>query len=200
MTGLAFVVLCLLPAYAEAPRWLFPAPRTADVKQQRRGPCGVNVNGKIEDSNLSVTEMYPGPLTVTFNEPVNNKGSVFRIALSKEGEDDYEDCVLLDWIPHNDNGDREQDTRYQLTVNIPDVKCDNCALQLVNIVLADDQDSCNYNYQATENKANNQCYHNYFSCANIKIMGKTERNKYTCPQQQSNWPWKSGTDGRKRNV
>lgn len=38
---------------------------------------------------------------MVFEESIAHKGAPFRISLSKEGEDEYESCILLNHIPHN---------------------------------------------------------------------------------------------------
>lgn len=119
---------------------------------------------------------------------MNNKGSQFRIALSRNGEDDFEECILVNNIPHNDASnpiyDEEKQeftfTEYSLTVNIPDVNCDDCTLQLVNVV-PDGNNACTYDPKETENGLNGRCSTNYHSCANVKISGGNyARDKYTC--------------------
>lgn len=179
---LRFLWTLLALAAAEAPRWVFPTPRTVKIDRGRRmGPCGDG------DRSGHTTEISPGPLTVMWEEPVNNKGSQFRIALSRDGEDQFEECILVNNIPHNDASnpiyDEEKEeftfTEYSLTVMIPDVNCDDCTLQLVNIVPGDDE--CTYDPKETENGLNGRCSTNYHSCANVKISGgKYARDKYTC--------------------
>jgi len=145
------------------------------------GPCGDG------DRSGHVSEISPGPLTLHWEEPVNNKGSNFRIALSRNGVDDFEECILVNNIPHNDASNPTWDeeteeftyTEYSLTVDIPDVNCDDCTLQLVNIVPGDDD--CTYDPAETENGLNGRCSTNYHSCANVRISGGTyDRDLYTC--------------------
>jgi len=132
-----------------------------------------------------------------WEEPVNNKGSQFRIALSRNGADSFEECILVNNIPHNDASnptyDEEKEeftfTEYSLTVNIPDVNCDDCTLQLVNIVPGDD--SCTYDPKDTENGQNGRCATNYHSCANVKISGGNyARDKFTC--EAADWAFTNG--------
>jgi len=184
----AFIAL----AAAEAPRWVYPTPRTVKIDRGRRmGPCGDG------DRSGHTTEISPGPLTVQWEEPVNNKGSQFRISLSRNGSDEFEECILVNNIPHNDASnpiwDEEKQeftfTEYSLTVDIPDVTCDDCTLQLVNIVPGDD--SCTYDPAETENGLNGRCSTNYHSCANVKISGGSYmRDKYTC--ETADWVFTDG--------
>lgn len=174
-----------------SPRWLYPEPRTVKINTgRRRGPCG---DGDRSEGPEPI-ELKPGPLTLTWEEPVNNKGSLFRIALSRDGEDSFEQCILVNNIPHNDAGnpvyeDDKTYTEYSLTVDIPDVKCDDCALQLVNIVPG--KDACNYDPNDTENDLAGRCSTNYHSCANVKIVGgKYDRNDFTC--KTADWAFSNG--------
>jgi len=179
-------------AAAEAPRFVHPTPRTVKIDRGRRmGPCGDG------DRSGHVTEISPGPLTVSWEEPVNNKGSQFRIALSRNGSDEFEECILVNNIPHNDASnpvwDEEKQeftfTEYSLTVEIPDVNCDDCALQLVNIVTGDD--ACTYDPAETENGLNGRCSTNYHSCSNVKISGgQYARDKFTC--EAADWSFSKG--------
>lgn len=162
----------------ESPRWVFPQARTQEiVRGRRRGPCGDG------DRTGPKTVIAPGPLTLKWEEPVNNKGSQFRIALSKNGVDEFEECILVNNIPHNDNANPRYDeddsfTEYSLTVDIPDVDCSDCTLQLVNIV---PDGPCNYDPDETENELDSRCSMNYHSCANVEITGTGyERDSYVC--------------------
>lgn len=78
---------------------------------------------------------------MVFEESIAHKGAPFRIALSTEGSDDeYSSCILLNHIPHNDRnaptyGDESTWTKTYITIEIPDVKCDKCALQVCFLFL-----------------------------------------------------------------
>eukprot|EP01089_Gocevia_fonbrunei_P010425 TRINITY_DN2316_c0_g1_i1.p1 TRINITY_DN2316_c0_g1~~TRINITY_DN2316_c0_g1_i1.p1 ORF type:complete len:240 (+),score=40.99 TRINITY_DN2316_c0_g1_i1:255-974(+) len=133
-----------------------------------------------------------------------HKGSPFRIALTVQGSDyNYEQHILLDHIPHNDNPaksivftDPSTYGQYQINVEIPDIKCEKCALQLL-MVMTDKitpNTSCTYEPNCTTCTTPGTCFSNYHSCANIVIDGSTPIDKwnytYTPPAQ---WPFTQPT-------
>jgi hypothetical protein len=103
---------------------------------QKNGPCG-STNDQRTDR---VTVFEPGQtITVEWEETIKHP-SHFRIAFSASGTDDFEDptdfddyytndAVLLDEIP-----DREEGGFYQAQVTLPDLECDDCTLQLMQIM------------------------------------------------------------------
>jgi hypothetical protein len=136
---------------------------------------------------------------VVFEESIAHKGSPFRIALSREGEDEYESCILLDHIPHNDAnspvfGVESTYTKTYVTITIPDVQCTRCSLQLVNPMtdkLAG-AGMANCTYDATCTNCPDKpgtCFSVYHSCANVRINGRTPRAQFTCPSQPATWPY-----------
>jgi hypothetical protein len=136
-----------------------------------------------------VTELSPGPNTLVFEETIAHTGSPFRIALSRPGEDSYEDCILLNHIPHNDDAVRGVSEYYAITVDIPDIDCESCALQIIQIMtdkidnnLGTDADSCTYNPDDPLSWSNDQCGSNYHSCANVQITGSQEFSSDLCTQ------------------
>jgi len=137
--------------------------------------------------------------TVVFEESIAHIGAPFRIALSQEGDDEYEACVLLDHIPHNDNnkpvyGDESTYTKTFVTIMIPDVYCERCSLQLINPMTdklpSAGMTNCTYDPTCTNcPEEPGTCFSVYHSCANVRILGSVPRSEFTCPPQPADWPY-----------
>lgn len=186
-------LVCLLASLTNAHiRWQCPTPRSQQsaIKQ---GPCGVfPANNDILSTQFSKVEIQPGPLTVTFEETIPHIGSPVRIALSQEGVDDYEDCVLLNHVPHFD--DARSNTVYTITIDIPDVQCENCALQVIQVMTdkIDAGTNCTYDVELSASFGTpGNCFSNYHSCSNVRINGSIPRDQYTC-SEPSDWPFIEG--------
>jgi hypothetical protein len=103
----------------------------------KTGPCGVAGGERSEN----VTYFEPGEtIEVRWNEYVDHPGH-YRIAFDPDGDDDFvdpptmedlysNDAVLLDGIP--DHG--REDPYYSATVTLPDITCDNCTLQVIQVM------------------------------------------------------------------
>lgn len=101
----------------------------------KTGPCGVS--GGERTANVSYFE--PGAtIEVRWDEYVQHPGH-YRIAFDPDGVDDFidpatmtelysNDAVLLDGI--EDSRERQ----YAVTVTLPDVSCDNCTLQVIQVM------------------------------------------------------------------
>lgn len=110
----------------------------------KQGPCGMTDGPRSEN----VTTFEAGQtITVKWNEYINHPGH-FRISFDADGDDDFVDpaclsncdnanmeietysnaAVLLDDIADKDGGD------YTAEVTLPDVECDNCTLQVIQIM------------------------------------------------------------------
>ncbi len=110
-----------------------PQPRT---ESQKSGPCGA---GAADLRGPTVATFQAGEtITVTWNEFVEHPGH-FRIALDEDGQDGFFDPmsfddvsggpgVLMDGIAHEDDGE------YSLQVQLPNVACDNCVLQVIQMM------------------------------------------------------------------
>jgi Lytic polysaccharide mono-oxygenase, cellulose-degrading len=127
---------------------LGPAPASAHIQigtplqrdsEQKIGPCG----GSNGVRGQNVCSYRPGAtIQVTWDETIEHPGH-FRISFDQDGEDDfvnpagYEDfdtgpSVLLDNIP-----DRQVfggDSSYSQQITLPNVECDNCTLQLIQVM------------------------------------------------------------------
>lgn len=116
-----------------------------------------------------MTTLSPGWVTFTWEESITHAGSPFRIAILDETETAR--VVLLDHIPHNDKSapDRNDESTYvpyKISVNIPDVQCDKCSLQLL-YVMTDKTVKC----------GTPVCYYNPDDAA---CKGSTDPNAATC--------------------
>ncbi len=106
---------------------------------QKQGPCGNS--GSARSGN--VCAYRPGTtITVTWDETVEHPGH-FRISFDEDGDDDFVvptgyddigpyDGVLVDNIADRDV--RSGDPGYSQEVQLPDVECDNCTLQLIQVM------------------------------------------------------------------
>lgn len=126
-----------------------PAVRTVD---QKSGPCGAT--GSVRGSN--VTEFQPGEtITLEWDETVDHPGH-YRIAFDDDGNDfqnpnnpgDAFAGTLVEPIVDKTGG------HYTQQVTLPTTPCDNCTLQLVQVMTT----SVPYNSF-------------YFQCADIRIAG-----------------------------
>ncbi len=112
---------------------MYPPPRTTSLKT---GPCGAADSTR----GATVTTLLPGQtITVTWDEFVDHPGH-FRIAFDDDGQDIFRDPssfedvsgepgVLLDGI-----ADRSGGGIYSQEVTLPDIECDNCTLQVIQVM------------------------------------------------------------------
>ncbi len=103
----------------------------------KTGPCGISGG---ERTGI-VTYYQPGEtIQVSWDEYVDHPGH-YRIAFDEDGDDDFVDpatmmelysneTVLLDGIEDKGPGDRD----YVATVTLPDVTCENCTLQVIQVM------------------------------------------------------------------
>ncbi len=107
-----------------------PSSRTASQKQ---GPCGA------EGSTRGTPVTYkPGEtITVRWDETVDHVGH-YRLAFDMDGQDDFPlpvnpddsfPSILVDQIP-----DRAGGGEYSQEITFPNMECDNCTLQLIQIM------------------------------------------------------------------
>jgi hypothetical protein len=127
----------LLPAEARAHLGLdVPASRYGP-DTLKTGPCGV-AGG---ERTANVTYYVPGEtIEVRWDEYVDHPGH-YRIAFDDDGDDDFvdpattmelysNDTVLLDGITDKGQGERD----YVATVTLPELSCDNCTLQVIQVM------------------------------------------------------------------
>ena len=141
---LGAVVLALAaPATAHLALEYPPSRYGEDVLKE--GPCGIAGGAR----STNVTELESGSeVTVVWNEYVNHPGH-FRISFDADGDDDFADpvclsgcasrspeiglyvnaSVLLDGIADTPDGGESR-----VTVTLPDVECDRCTLQVIQVM------------------------------------------------------------------
>lgn len=102
---------------------------------------------------------------IEVTETVNHGGAPMRVAISMGNDDGFNDHVLLSHIPHPD-GLGSTPYKIRFTVDIPNVKCDQCSLQVLSIMTDKIGTCCEY-----PSTAGYSCPSVYHTCANIKING-----------------------------
>jgi len=176
-------------------RFVCPPPQDGNTGI-KTGPCGAQSGDFTSGAS---TTLQVGWNTIVLEESISHNGAPFRIALSREGVDTYEDGILLDHIPHNDEstpnyGNPATWTPIVISVYIPNVLCRNCKLGSVNPMTDKlpqyDLDECVYNPNCTTcTDPLGTCWSTYHSCARVTINGTTPRDQYTFSQPQS-WPYR----------
>ncbi len=131
-----FVIVISLPVEARAHLDMTSPVSRYGPDTLKTGPCGVA--GGERSANINYFE--PGQIIdVEWNEYVNHP-SHYRIAFDEDGDDDFvdpatmqeydsNDAVLLDAIE-----DDSPTSLYRVSVTLPDVECDNCTLQLIQVM------------------------------------------------------------------
>ncbi len=110
----------------------------------KTGPCG-----GVARTNSSVTLTAGSTITLTWEEVVQHPGSYeFSISLAND-----QNFVRLKVVPDTQDNGNDLPHQYSTTLDIPNVVCDACTLQMIQVM--------------TENPNNPR---NYYSCADIKIV------------------------------
>jgi hypothetical protein len=140
----------------------YPSPTGFDNGMNiKTGPCGRANDSRTTDESR-VTEFEAGEtITVQFNETIDHPG-FFRISFDDDGQDAFDPPPLSrDDVPANpmlpilkDDIADKNGGMYEVDVTLPDVECDNCTLQLIQVMV--DADS----WPVSEI---------YFTCADIKL-------------------------------
>lgn len=149
-----------------------PTPRTGPEctarSPQKVGPCGIN------ERSGHVTRFRPGEtIEVRLNETIDHP-SHYRIAFDPDGEDfpdpvSIEDrigdhpSVLLDGI--TDAGDARQSVQ----VTLPDVECDECTLQLIQVMY--DKQGNGFGGRDSQEMDADDNDDIYYSCADL-VLGR----------------------------
>lgn len=109
---------------------------TADIKE---GPCGITGS---ERGDVVHTFEAGETITLEWNEYIPHPG-YYRIAFDDDGHDDFVDPASYDDLFTNDtvlednlfpHGRRDAEPFYTHTLTLPDAPCDNCTLQLVQMM------------------------------------------------------------------
>lgn len=137
--ALATFIVVALPLDAAHAHVCMDAPisrvgdRCTAASPQKVGPCGVNGRG------ANVTTVRPGEtITLMLNETIdhpshyrvafNPNGDSFEDPTSKDDKDGKHPFVLLDGILD------EAAARQSIEVTLPDITCDRCTLQLIQVM------------------------------------------------------------------
>lgn len=130
----AFALLTALLAWAPAMahiQLLQPAQR---ISAQKTGPCGSGDSERGQPTTFQAGET----ITVVWEETIDHP-SHYRISFDPDGHDAFEDpptmmdfysndAVLLDEIEDEENAVQE------VEITLPDITCDTCTLQLVQVM------------------------------------------------------------------
>lgn len=129
----------LLPAVGALAHISLDLPADRDCPDEKNAPCGSGCDAR----SGNVTAFEPGAtITVSWTETIDHE-SHYRISFDDDGNDDFQDPtgyddiqanptlpVLLDGIEDRD-GTRNT---YSVQVTLPDIECDNCTLQLIQVM------------------------------------------------------------------
>ena len=109
-------------------------------------PCGVGASNRLcddpndrsdPDRSVYVTSYAPGEtVTLTWRETIGHAGR-WRVAFDPDGADmdDFNANILLDIPdPSGSAGNTGNGDLWEVEVTLPDTPCDNCTLQLVQIM------------------------------------------------------------------
>ena len=125
------------------------------------GPCGA----AVDERGTAINVFQPGEtITVSWHETINHP-STYRISFDADGTDDFadpatpddfytNDAVLIDEIPDTASGE------YSVQVTLPPVACENCTLQLIQLMLDKPP------YEPGTNDL-------YYQCADSALRGET---------------------------
>jgi hypothetical protein len=142
--GLAAALAAPAPAAAHT-LLTTPTPRS-DSDGIKSGPCGV----ARTDSPMVVAG--GATLDVQWLETIEHPG-YYRLALSRGGDEGFDDNVLADRI--EDGVCSDTPCSYGTSITLPDINCPDCTLQLIQF-MGNNPDGP---------------YSPYFSCADLVITG-----------------------------
>lgn len=204
-------------------RWKCPLPRDAlddegnhikfDNTGNKYAACGPKSGAW---GFGTVTKLQPGWTTLTWEESISHHGSPFRLAILDETETAR--ILLLDHIPHDDSSSPDYNieatySQYQMSVQIPNVKCTKCSIQFLYLMTDKttkcDIPMCYYNPSDAACKGStdpyaetcagapndnvcvqeNECFSNYHSCTDVIIEGKLPIGHFSMDSQPADWPY-----------
>lgn len=119
----------------------------------KTGPCG----GVAQFPDNQRTVLTAGAdILVEWEETIEHPGW-YRLAYSTDGETGYDTHVILDNILDQTGSVSRADPltwhRYSKTITVPDIACEKCSIQLIQVM--------------NENPA---LPRNYYSCADVRIV------------------------------
>jgi len=103
----------------------------------KSGPCGAPGGGR--SANINYFE--PGQtIDVEWDEYIDHP-SHYRIAFDQDGDDDFVDPATMQELYSNDSvlldgieDEAPSDPLYRASVTLPEVECDSCTLQLIQVM------------------------------------------------------------------
>lgn len=128
-----------------------PKPRN-DSSGLKTGPCGGVA--ATTDPSKRTTLVAGSQLELYFQETIDHPG-YYRIAFSPANDQGFDDNVLIEMandIQGAPTPSFNSPRQYQETITVPDTLCENCTLQLIQVM-------------TDRNPASN-----YYSCADIRIV------------------------------
>lgn len=149
--GLALLGLVLLASPASAHISLLEPTARYDGSLpmgSKACPCGVGDSNRLcdipgdrsdPDRSNNVTVLEAGAtVTLRFDEYVGHTGR-YRVAFDDDGadHDDFNANILEDIVDPMGNDGNAGGSIWEITVTVPDVICDNCTLQLVQMMDGD---------------------------------------------------------------
>lgn len=155
-----YLLIFLLPLLVSSHFYTQYPPARSTGSGLKTYPCGGLTFGSGARTTLS-----PGRQTIQLKETINHNGAPRRIAISYGDDSKYDDLVLYDHIPHFDggiNGEKLVD----IVVDIPDISCDNCALQVISVMTDKISPGTCCSYVNGDG-----CSSVYHSCSDIEING-----------------------------
>jgi len=189
MTALLHVSLLFAIPCLSHKRLGSPTPRDTRTAARDDGPCGP-VSWEEAYENGDVTEWTAGEtVEVVVFQQIYHAREPMRLAISGENDEDFESCIWLNHIPQHTEGGNEMDLVIELTV--PDMNCENCTLQLIGMQTnGRGEDNCCLYHPDCEavfgNNANCCGGSQYYSCANINIVGGSRSRDEVC-KQPNDW-------------
>jgi len=154
----------------EQPLPRYPSDGSADNKAC---PCGVGASNRLcdvpsdrsdPDRSVYVTTYAPGEtITLTWRETIGHAGR-WRVAFDGDGADmdDFNQTILLDIPdPAGTAGNTGNGDLWEVQVTLPNTPCDNCTLQLVQIM----------DGNTTDPVPDPIGRSSYYQCADIEIAG-----------------------------
>lgn len=125
--------------------------------------------------------LSPGPQLLEWADVVAHPGAPYRIALSVNGDAGFDGWILLDHIPHNNDGVTTfaSPKHHVFNVTIPNIDCPLCTLQIINLMTdklrAKNMTQCSY---PPTSGVPPVCFSVYHSCADVTISGTIDPADY----------------------
>jgi hypothetical protein len=175
----AVVVLSVVDAHM---RFEYPPARSSSTGIKEPYPCGEE---GFFDPAHPVTTLQPGPNVFKFHESIAHTGAPMRVAISMGDDSGFDEHVLLAHVPHNDAISGVfglTSYEFSFVVDVPDVQCDRCALQVLSIMTDKIKAGACCSYPSDSAY---KCFSVYHSCANVRINGTGTALPPGLPKAQS---------------